>query len=78
MEDLEVREGVRMIDSILTRPNNIESQTQLGASGSDNLIDFVPMKQDHEQSQPRSSNHERIPCRCVEIEGEAFMIAHDE
>ena len=36
------------------------------------------MEQDHEQSQPRCSNCERIPRRCFEIEGEAFMIAHDE
>ena len=36
------------------------------------------MEQDHEQSQPRSSNRERIPCRHFQIEGEAFMIAHDE
>ena len=78
MEDPGVGEDVRMIDSILTRPNNIESQTPLGASGSDDLIDYVPMEQDHEQSQPRRSNRERIPHRFFEIEGEAFMIAHDE
>ena len=36
------------------------------------------MERDHEQSQPRCSNHERIPRRCFEIEGEAFMIAHVE
>ena len=47
-------------------------------SGSDNLLDHVPMEQDHEQSQPRRSNRERIPHRRFEIEGEAFMIAHDE
>ena len=67
-----------MIDSILTRPDNIESQTSLGASGRKNLIDFVPVEQYHEQSQPRCSNRERIPHRCFKIEGEAFMIAHDE
>ena len=78
MEDPEVGEYIRMIDSILTRPNNIENQTLLGSSGSDNLIDFVPMEQDHEKSQPRRSNCERIPCRRFEIEGETFMIAHDE
>ena len=47
-------------------------------SGSDNLLDHIPMEQDHEQSQPRRSNHERIPRRLFEIEGEAFMIAHGE
>ena len=78
MEDPEVGEDVRMIDSMLTRSDNIENQTPLGASGSDNLIDFVPMEQDHEKSQPRRSNHERIPHHCFEIEGEAFMSAHDE
>ena len=36
------------------------------------------MEQDHEQSQPQRSKHERIPRRCFEIEGEAFMIVHDE
>ena len=78
MEDPEVGEYVRMIDSILTRPDNIENQTPLRASGSNNLIDFVSMKQDHEKSQPRHNNHEIIPHRHFEIEGEAFMIAHDE
>ena len=69
MEDPEVGEDVRMIDSILTRSDNIEIQTPLGASGSDNLIDYVPMEQDHEQSQPRCSNHEGISRRHFEIEG---------
>ena len=50
-ENPEVGEEVRMIDSILTRPDNIESQTPLGASGRDNLIISIPMEQDHEQSQ---------------------------
>ena len=75
MKDPEVRVDVRMIDSILTLSDNIEIQTPLGESGSKNLIDFVPMEQDHEQSQPRHSNRERIPHQC---EGEAFMITHDE
>ena len=44
MEDLEVAEGVRIIDLTLTRPNNIESLTPLEASGSDDLLDHVPMK----------------------------------
>ena len=38
MEDLEVGEYVRMIDSILTQPDYIESQTQLRVSGSNNII----------------------------------------
>ena len=78
MEDPEVGEYVRMIDSILTRLDNIENQTPLGASGSNNLIDFVSMEKYHKKSQPRCSNRERIPRRRFEIEGEAFMIAHDE
>ena len=78
MEDPEVDEGVRIIYSTLTRSDNIESLTPLEASGSDNLLDQVPMEQDHEQSQPRRSNRERIPCYGFEIEGEAFMISHDE
>ena len=78
MEDPEVGEGVRIIDSTLTGPNNIESLTPLEASGSHNLLDHVPMEQDHEQSQPRHSNHERIPRHHFKIEGGAFMIAHDE
>ena len=78
IEDPEVNKGVRIIDSTLTRPDNIVSLTPLEVSGSDNLLNHVPMEQDHEQSQPRRSNRERIPRRHFEIEGEAFMIAHDE
>ena len=78
MEDPEVSEGVRIIYSPLTRPDNIVSLTPLEVSGSDNLLDHVPMEQDHEQSQPRCSNRDSIPRRHFEIEGEAFMIAHDE
>ena len=55
-----VDEGVRIIDSTLTGPNHIESLTPLEASESDNLLDHVPMEQDHKQSQPRHSNRERI------------------
>ena len=44
MKDPEVEEDVRMIDSILTLSDNLESQTPLGASGSNNLIDFVSME----------------------------------
>ena len=78
MEDPEVGEDLRIIDSTLTGPDNIKSLTPLEASGSDNLLDHAPMEQDHEQSQPRRSNHERIPHPCFEIEGETFVIAHDE
>ena len=78
MEDLEVNKGVRIIDSTLIGPDNIVILTPLEVSGSDNLLDHVSMEQDHEQSQPRRSNRERIPCRRFEIKGEAFMIAHDE
>ena len=78
MEDPEVGEGVRIIDSTLIRLDNIESLTPLEASGSDNLLDHVPMEQDNKQSQPQRSNHERIPRHRFEIEGEAFMIDHDE
>ena len=49
MEDLEVSENVRIIDSALTRHDNIKSLTTLEASGSDNLLDFVHMEKDHEQ-----------------------------
>ena len=78
MENPKVGEGVRIIDSTLIEPNNIVSLTLIEASGSDNLLDNVPMEQDHKQSQPRLSNRERIPLRRFEIESEAFMIAHDE
>ena len=78
MEDLEVCEGVRIIDSTLIAPDNIESLTPLEPSGSDNFLNYVPMEQDHEQSQPQRSNRERIPRHRFEIEGEVFMIAHDE
>ena len=52
MEDPEVSESLRIIHSTLTRPNNIVSLTPLEVSRSDNLLDHVPMEQDHEQSQP--------------------------
>ena len=78
MEDPEVSEGVRIIDSTLIGPYNIVSLTPLEVSGSDNFLDHVLMEQDHEQSQPRRSNHKRILHRHFEIEGEAFMISHDE
>ena len=78
MEDPEVNEGVRIIDSKLAGLDNIVNLTSLEMSGSDNFPDHVPMEQDHEQYQPRSSNCERIPRRRFEIEREAFMIAHDE
>ena len=52
MEDPKVGEGVRIIDSTLTGPDNIKSLTPLKESGSDNLLDHVPMEQDHEKSQP--------------------------
>ena len=48
MEDHVVSEGVRIIDSTLTGPDNIVSLTPLELSGSDNLLDHVPMEQDHE------------------------------
>ena len=47
-------------------------------SGSEKLSDFDPMEQNHEQSQPRRSNCEKVPRRQFEIEREAFMIADDE
>ena len=61
----EVSEGVRIIDSTLTGPDNIVSLTPLEVSGSDNLLDRIPMEQDHEQSQPRHSNHEIIPLHMI-------------
>ena len=69
MEDPEVGEGIRIIYSALTGPDNIESLTPLEASGNDNLLDHVPMEQDHEQSQPRHSNCERIPRHCLRLRG---------
>ena len=52
MEDPKVSEDVRIIDSTLIEPDNIISLTPLEVSGSDNLLDHVPMEKDHEQSQP--------------------------
>ena len=46
------------------------------ASGSKKLSNFDPMEQDHEQSQPQ--NREKVPHCRFEIEGETFMIPHDE
>ena len=78
MENHEVSEGVRIIYSTLTGPDNIVSLTLLEVSGSDNFLDHASMEQDHKQSQPRRSNRERIPRRHFEIERKAFMITHDE
>ena len=39
---------------------------------------IAPMEQDHEQFEHRRCNYDKIPRRRFEIEGEAFMIAHDE
>ena len=74
MEDSDVGEGVRIIDSTFTGPDNIESLTPLEASGSgsENLLDHVPMEQEPEQSQPQCSNHNRIPRCRFEIEGGSF------
>ena len=47
-------------------------------SGSEKLLDFDPMEQDREQSEPQCSNREKVPRLRFEIKGEAFMIAHDE
>ena len=52
--------------------------TPPNVSRSEKFSDFDYMEQDHEQSQPRHSNHEKVPYYRFEIEGEAFMIAHDE
>ena len=47
-------------------------------SESEKLSDFALTKQNQEQSQPQRSNCEKVPCCQFKIEGEAFMIAHDE
>ena len=39
-----VGEGVRIIDSTLIGPDNIESLTPLEESGSDHFLDHVPME----------------------------------
>ena len=63
----------------MTKSKKVEiSHNSFEARGSDDLLDYVPMEKGHEQSQPRCSDRERIPCCLFEIEGEAFMIDHDE
>ena len=66
------------IDSAPTKQDGKENHAPSKLSDSEKLSDFDPMEQDHEPSQPRCSNCEKVPHRRFEIEGEAFMIAHDE
>ena len=78
MEDPEASGSVRQIDSAPIEPNNMGYHAPLDVSGSEKLLDFDPMEQYPKQSQPRRNNREKVPHRRFEIEGEAFMIAHDE
>ena len=78
MEDLEAIGSVRQIDLAPTEQDSMGYHAPPDVSGSAKLSDFDPMEQDHEKSQPRRSNREKVPCRRFEIEREAFMIAHDE
>ena len=78
MEDPEASGSVRQIDLAPTKQDCLGYHAPLEVSGSERLSIFDPMEQDHEQSQPRCSNCEKVPRHRFEIEGEAFMIAHDE
>ena len=78
MEDPEASGNVRQINSTPIDRDGLGYQAPSEVSGSEKLSDFDPMEQDHEQSQPLRSNREKVPYRRFEIEGEAFIIAHDE
>ena len=78
MEDPEASGSERQIDSTPTEQGGMRYHALPKVSKSEKLPDFDRMEQDHEQSQPRRSNHEKVPYHRFEIEGEAFMIAHKE
>ena len=78
MEDPKASGSARQIDSAPIDQDGMGYHAPLEVSRSEKLSYFAPMEQDHEQSQPRHSNREKIPRHRFEIEGEAFMIAHDE
>ena len=77
-EDPKASGGIRQIDLAPIEQDSMGYRAPLDGSGSEKLSGFDPMEQDHEQSQPRRNNREKIPRRQFEIEGEAFMISHDE
>ena len=78
MKDPEVSGSVTQIDSNPTKQDGMRYHEPLEVSESEKLSNFDAMELDHEQSQPRCSNRENVPCRRFKIEGEAFMIAYDE
>ena len=78
MKDPEVSGSVRQIDSTPTKQDGMGYHQPLEVSESEKLSNFDAMELDHEQSQPRCSNCENVPCCRFKIEGEAFMIAYDE
>ena len=51
----------RKIETTPVEKDDIEYHAILEVSRSENLLDFVHMEQDHEQSQSGSNNHEKIP-----------------
>ena len=77
-EDPKESGGIRQIDLAPIEQDSMGYCAPLDGSGSEKLSDFDPMEQDHEQSQPRRNNREKIPHRQFEIKGEAFMISHEE
>ena len=69
MEDLEASGSVRQIDLASIEQDGMGYHAPPKVSGSERLLVFDLMEQDHKQSQPRHSNCEKVPRRRFEIEG---------
>ena len=61
MEGPKARGSARQIDLTPTKQDSMRYHAPPDVSGSEKLLDFDPMEQDHEQSQPRRSNREKAP-----------------
>ena len=64
MEDPEASGSARQIDLAAKEQDGMGYHAPLEVRGSEKLSVFYHMEQDHEQSQPRSNNREKVPhCR---------------
>ena len=69
MEDPEASGSARKIDSAPIEQDGMGYHTPPEDSRSEKLLDFDPMEQDHEQSQPRHSNNEKVPVVDLRLRG---------
>ena len=63
MEDLEASGSTRQIDLAPIEQDGMGYHAPLEVIGGEKLLDFDHMEQDHDQSQPRCSNCEKVPLR---------------